>query len=161
MTNSLIKCFLFFGLLLFGMIIPAAQAEGDPVAGVEVYSLNCAPCHGDNMEGGIGPALKDNAFVADSDETALIQAVADGREDNGMPAFRDQLSEQELQDAVALMKNPSALASRSSGGLKIKEPEIDTGDILPGLKNSFLFVYAWAMVATVALMAWIKHKGEL
>jgi cytochrome c553 len=161
MVNSLMKGFLFFGLLMLGMIIPAVQAEGDPSAGVEVYILNCAPCHGDNMEGNIGPALKDNSFVADSDETALIQAIADGREENGMPAFKDQLSEQEIQDAVALMKNPSALASRSSSGLKIKEPEIDIGDILPGLKNSFLFVYAWAMVATVALMVWIKHKGEL
>lgn len=147
-------------LLLLGLLTPTVLAEGDPTAGVQVYKSNCAQCHGPNMEGGIGLPLKGSTFVADSDEAALKQMVAEGREDKGMPAFKDQLSEQEILDVAALLKNPEALAAAQDVlGTDILEPEVNTDDIFPELKKTFLFVFAWTAVAMVALLAWIKNRG--
>ncbi|MFQ5800610.1 MAG: c-type cytochrome [Candidatus Hydrothermarchaeales archaeon] len=159
MMSKLMKGFLLFGVLISSILMSPVQAEGDPNAGVQIFKSNCAPCHGANMEGGIGPSLKDSSFVANSEEALLIQAVADGREDNGMPAFKDQLSEQEVQDVVALLKNPDVMAAQSTVVVNIQEPEVTTEDIFPGLKKSFLFIYVWTAIAIVALLAWIKHRS--
>jgi mono/diheme cytochrome c family protein len=37
---------------------PASSTAGDPVHGHQVYSANCAACHGANAQGGVGPALR-------------------------------------------------------------------------------------------------------
>ncbi len=146
-----------FAVLFVLILSTSVQAQGDPVSGAMLFRANCAACHGDQMEGGIGPALNTNEITT-AEEAALQQKVVVGIEANGMPAFKDQLSEQEILDVVALLKNPSALASLGPPGLKIKEPEINTGDILPGILKSFVFIFIWTGVAMIALLAWIKNR---
>lgn len=149
--------YLLIMLAMFTLVTQSASAQGDANNGAQVFKNNCAACHGDQMEGGIGPALN-REEITNSEENVLIETVTNGRETGGMPSFRDQLSEQEIQDAVALLKNPSALASLGGGGLTIVEPEISTEDILPNLMKSFLFVFLWTGVALIALLVWIKNK---
>jgi mono/diheme cytochrome c family protein len=160
MCKALIKGLLILAFALSGVLTPAVHGEGDPKAGVQIYKSNCAACHGANMEGSIAPPLKDNAFVADSEESVIVNTIANGREEKGMPAFKDQLTEQQLADVVALLKNPSEMTSaQSTVVIEVFEPEITTEDILPGLKRSFLFVYLWTLVAMIALLVWIKHRS--
>ena len=68
---------------------------GDPEAGAEVFAENCAGCHGVNGLGGSGgPSL---AGVTDL-ERIRAQVVNGG---GGMPAFRGQLTQQQINDVSA------------------------------------------------------------
>jgi cytochrome c553 len=146
----------FILVALITLLIPIVTAQGDATDGVQIYKDYCAACHGPDMGGGIGTALKGNSVISESDEPALVQIVNDGRETNGMPPFKEQLTEQEILDVVALLKDPNPLLK--SVGLSIKEPNITTDDILPSLMKSFAFIFSWTLVAMVGLLAWIKHS---
>ncbi|MCF6178927.1 MAG: cbb3-type cytochrome c oxidase subunit II [Geopsychrobacter sp.] len=52
-------------------------------AGQKLFANNCAPCHGDQLEGGIGPELTD----LDMDDDDLYETIHNGISDGGMPAF--------------------------------------------------------------------------
>ncbi len=158
MESKLVISFIISIMFLLGGLIPHALAEGDPNMGVDVYKANCASCHGASMEGSIGPALIDNSFVSGSDEAALVGLVVDGRAVNGMPAFKDQLSEQEILGVSAVMKNPDVLLSQNAISLDISRPDTSTDDIFPSLVKSFIFIFLWTGVAMVALLAWINHS---
>lgn len=49
----------------------------------DLYKENCAACHGDHMEGVIGPKL----VGADYDDEILFQIIYTGIADGGMPSF--------------------------------------------------------------------------
>jgi len=66
--------------------------DGDPVAGEQAYRANgCAACHGENAEGGIGPAM-----AGMNELEALQQRFGGGASHNG-----STLSEQEIEDVAA------------------------------------------------------------
>ena len=66
----------------------------DLANGATVYDTNCALCHGDNGEGidGLGSDIRN-----ETDQAAVIDVVLNGNDD-GMTAFRDFLTEQEIAD---------------------------------------------------------------
>jgi mono/diheme cytochrome c family protein len=73
--------------------------EGDAEAGAEVFASNgCASCHTlakANASGQVGPNLDE---ASPSFETAYT-TITNGR--GGMPAFGDQLSDQQIADVAA------------------------------------------------------------
>jgi alcohol dehydrogenase (cytochrome c) len=74
---------------------PEDSGEGDAAAGEDVFTQNCSGCHGVNGLGGNG-----GPTLAQANE--LEQVVAQVRNGgNGMPAFRDSLSGQEINDVAA------------------------------------------------------------
>lgn len=76
-----------------------AGGEGDPEAGAEVFaSAGCGGCHAFDeagSSGNIGPDLDDSA---PSFEEAVEQVRNGG---NGMPSFKDQLTDQQIRDVAA------------------------------------------------------------
>jgi mono/diheme cytochrome c family protein len=75
----------------------AGASGGGP--GAELYSANCARCHGSDGGGGIGPQLSDGQVVDEfPDVVDEIDVVTDGR--GSMPAFGDRLSSTEIDDVV-------------------------------------------------------------
>jgi len=79
---------------------PTAPAQGDPVAGKEVFlgTSGCAGCHtlaDAGSTGTIGPNLDDLKPPYD----AVVSQVTNGG--GGMPAFGDSLSEEQIQDVAA------------------------------------------------------------
>ncbi|MEX0674464.1 MAG: cytochrome c [Gaiellaceae bacterium] len=84
---------------------PAAETqpgvEGDPAAGENVFaSQACGSCHtlqAAGSSGTIGPNLDDLAPGYD----AIVRQVTNGG--GGMPAFGDQLSEEQIQDVAAFV----------------------------------------------------------
>jgi mono/diheme cytochrome c family protein len=72
---------------------------GDPAKGRDVFSGNCQACHGADGGGGSGPALAGEDEFTDAG--VVVDQVRDGG--GGMPAFGDQLSEQELADVSAFV----------------------------------------------------------
>ena len=103
-----------WGFLYLG-IFGERGAEARTVSGAQVYSSNCASCHGASGEGGVGPALEDGAAVQTfPDEAAHIDWVKTGSQPvagepygatgkiatGGMPGFEGSLSEEEIQAVV-------------------------------------------------------------
>ncbi|MBO2946056.1 cytochrome c [Paenibacillus sp. F411] len=68
----------------------AADAEA-------VLKSSCITCHGDQLQGGAGPAL--NQVGAKLDAEALFTVISKGRPP-GMPAFKDSLSEEEIANVA-------------------------------------------------------------
>jgi mono/diheme cytochrome c family protein len=67
--------------------------------GYDVYVSNCARCHGQEGEGGPGPALAGRVTTDFPDAKDEIAVVRDGRD--GMPSFAGDLSPAETEDVVA------------------------------------------------------------
>jgi cytochrome c oxidase cbb3-type subunit III len=101
----------FKGNVLQGLNAPPYKAEktGDPVRGRQIYSTNCAGCHG-APEGPPGPkgSILDPSFLAlISDQTVRTTAIT-GRPDLGMPDWRNQMpghpmTDQDVTDTVAFV----------------------------------------------------------
>jgi alcohol dehydrogenase (cytochrome c) len=70
---------------------------GDAAAGKTVFSDNCAGCHGALGTGGNGgPDL--TAIPSAKDKATVVKQVTNGG--GGMPAFKGQLTEQQIQDVA-------------------------------------------------------------
>jgi mono/diheme cytochrome c family protein len=68
--------------------------------GYDVYLANCARCHGQDGQGGVGPELAGGAVVqAFPDPADEIRLVEDG--EGVMPSFKGDLSRAQIEDVVA------------------------------------------------------------
>ena len=104
---------------------------GDAVLGAQLYAKNCASCHGANGEGGSGTALGNPVMLGLTPDAFLRHAIAEGRDGTPMPAFKDKLSDAELDGLTAFLR------SRSSGWKQEKPvlatpPPLDRIVINPG-----------------------------
>lgn len=66
--------------------------------GAVVFEENCVACHEVGGKGDIGPNLTDNHWLnlKDTTPTAYFNFIRDGNEDNGMPAWGETISKDEL-----------------------------------------------------------------
>jgi predicted lipoprotein with Yx(FWY)xxD motif/cytochrome c5 len=71
--------------------------------GEQVFSNICATCHGAEGQGNIGPRFDGNSRLARSN--FVINMVLNGFPDHGMPAFRDQLSDQQIAGVATFIRN--------------------------------------------------------
>ena len=83
--------------------VAAAQSEGDPERGGQLYVENCAMCHGVGGTGRIGANLED--FPGIQIEATMAQTIAEGVEGSVMPAWSQgsggPLFDQDIDDIVA------------------------------------------------------------
>jgi mono/diheme cytochrome c family protein len=81
-------------------------ASGDAANGEQVFaSAGCGSCHTfskANSSGNVGPNLDDLAPAFDT----VVRQVTNGG--GAMPAFKDQLSEQEIRDVAAFVSGSSS-----------------------------------------------------
>jgi len=92
--------------LVFVIALFANQPSGGGAAnaaksgpGYDVYVSNCARCHGQEGQGGIGPQLAGQVTTDFPDAKDEVAFVRDGRD--GMPSFVGDLSPAEIEDVVA------------------------------------------------------------
>jgi cytochrome c oxidase cbb3-type subunit 3 len=69
--------------------------------GQEVFTKNCAACHGADGGGVIGPNLTDNAWIHGGTPTAIHNTLVVGVLAKGMPAWERLLKPEELDHVVA------------------------------------------------------------
>jgi mono/diheme cytochrome c family protein len=105
---------------------PTTPAD-DLAMGRELYNKNCSNCHKETGEGGPtvvdGRKIKPDNLTDDrrkklSDEKYL-QTMVEGVEDEGMPSFKDKLSEAQMREIVryirvALQKQESPAANSAN-----------------------------------------------
>lgn len=82
---------------------------GDISLGANIYAESCASCHGDKGEGVTAPALGNPMLLATATDHFLRYAIAEGRDGTPMIAFKDSLSDDELDAVTAFLR------SRASG----------------------------------------------
>jgi glucose/arabinose dehydrogenase len=88
---------------LIAMAIPAIMSVNrDPVT--PMYTENCAVCHGKNLEGAAqGPALVGSPLVHGETVAALIQSIARGFPERGMPAWSRTMDETGIKTMAILV----------------------------------------------------------
>jgi mono/diheme cytochrome c family protein len=78
-------------------------ADGVVSRGEEIFVAHCTACHGaSGQAGSVGPALAESALVGGPPEQ-VINVVLHGR--NLMPAFADQLSDEDIAAVVSYVRN--------------------------------------------------------
>ena len=101
-------CVLVAGALRLTVPSAFAAGKGDPAKGKEVFE-QCAVCHNpDSDEKKMGPGLKglfkkDKLANGKKPTEANIRAKVD-EGGNGMPSYKDMLSDQEKDDLIAYLK---------------------------------------------------------
>lgn len=81
-----------------------SSRRGDPRHGRSLYLGNCAGCHGDRGQGGIGNALNAATFLALASDELLARTIVEGRPGTAMPSWR-RLSEGEVSDLLAYVRS--------------------------------------------------------
>lgn len=74
-------------------------------SGKQVFITNCAPCHKDLGQGGIGPNLTDEYWLNGGDIKDIFKAVKYGFPDKGMIAWESLLSPQQMSDVASFIKS--------------------------------------------------------
>ena len=94
--------------------MPAVWAKGDPNFGSQLYSSNCAGCHGKIGEGIEGPALGNKMFLTAATDTYLFETISRGRRGTVMQGFnspssvRRQLTREEIEAIIVFIRTLGA-----------------------------------------------------
>lgn len=97
-TPKLLKTFfsLFFLYLLFSY---SASASVD-----SLYKTNCASCHGNKMQGGLGESLVDNKWLHGESDEQIFNVIKNGVANTDMMAWGNSLSAQEIRSLVIYIR---------------------------------------------------------
>lgn len=101
-----------------------ASLTSDPAtlsAGKEVFTLRCAPCHGENAEGRVGPSLKDEEWLYGGDAKAVLTSIREGRP-KGMPKWKTELGSEDIQSVTAYVLSLSEGSAPEASPTPAAEP---------------------------------------
>lgn len=74
--------------------------------GQEVFKAKCVACHGDNGQGVIGPNLTDDFWINGQGRVEdMVQVVANGVPEKGMPPWGPVLTAHEARDVVVFVRS--------------------------------------------------------
>jgi high-affinity iron transporter len=93
-------------------VAPAATVD-ELAAGRKLYADNCTICHKEDGTGGkvtvegktIDPASLASESMKKKSDEKLTRQISAGVPDEGMPAFKDKLSEAQLKDVVNYVRH--------------------------------------------------------
>lgn len=89
--------------------------------GKRLYSwFNCAGCHGTLGGGGIGPPLRDEAWIYGSDPADVFQSIAQGRP-KGMPTFGHMIPDEQIWMLVSYVHSLGGGGPEAGGGTDMGE----------------------------------------
>lgn len=101
------------------------KGEQALLTGGVLFKEKCAMCHGENLEGKIGPNLTDNYWSAgDGSRVAVVQTISKGSAAKGMPAWEAMLKPNEIKSVAAFVyskigSNPAN--PKKPDGIEIKK----------------------------------------
>jgi mono/diheme cytochrome c family protein len=75
-----------------------AKYGASKAPGATIFAANCATCHGNAGQGGVGPVLAGKVVTDFPDEADQIKVVTNGR--GGMPAFGGDLTDEQIAQVV-------------------------------------------------------------
>ena len=128
---------ILLGALAISMPVQADASRPAP----QTYAESCAACHGEQLEGGKGPALSSAARKPGSDDGRLARLIRDGSADAGMPAFGDVLNAAEIRALVVLIREAAwsaALSPASASSGPVLDSALAAGEVHQTELHSFL-----------------------
>lgn len=105
---------------------PEIETSSVAVAGAEVYLDLCAQCHGQQGEGGIGPALRAAQFQENNSDEQIFDSISLGHPATPMIAWGEILTSDQIWELVEVIRGLSA-----SGAEEPDEPPTFVDDVLP------------------------------
>lgn len=100
---------IFFLMTLFGvyqMLMSKTQTTLTTVVnGQKSYAENCAVCHGDKGQGGIGLPLNAKKLSTQLSDKYLISTIKQGRQGRVMPAFMNKLDNTQIDEIIAYLRS--------------------------------------------------------
>lgn len=92
--------------------------------GAVVYEENCLSCHEEKGKGDIGPNLTDEYWMhAKGTPSTIYEVILNGREDKGMPTWKEDLTKDEILQVVKYLmaiKNTNIPDGKEKQGILIK-----------------------------------------
>jgi len=86
----------------------SGPVDGDVQLGEQTFKNQCTECHGEQGEGGTGPAIGNPAMLSLTSDAFLKYAIENGREGTEMQSFRDVLSAEEIDGVTAFLRTRAA-----------------------------------------------------
>ncbi len=118
--------------------IQFAMSDAAVTSGEAVYQQNCFPCHGVNLEGGIGPAFDDDEWIHGGTADDVLRIIREGVLTKGMVAWEGILSPEQINDVTAYIvaRNMDATGRTldsylASSGMDAEPAEADTVTVAP------------------------------
>lgn len=87
-------------LLLASVACVGRPPEG--ATGEEIYMQVCSNCHGEDLSGGLGPALGPGSISAEQPDDYLHMTILNGL--GRMPSFRSSLDEEQVERLIAFLR---------------------------------------------------------
>jgi len=84
------------------------SVSGDIALGEQTFNQQCTKCHGEQGEGGVGPAIGNPAMLSLTTDAFLKYAIENGRDGTEMPPFQDQLSAEQIDGITAFLRTRAA-----------------------------------------------------
>ncbi len=81
--------------------IQFAMSDQAVTAGEAVYANTCFPCHGLNLEGGIGPSFIDAEWIHGGQAEDIVRTIREGVPTAGMVAWGGILTPEQINDVAA------------------------------------------------------------
>ena len=93
-------------LLVSQAPLVTAQAQNRIASGdiQELYSRECASCHGQTGEGGLGGSLVDDQWRIGASDEDIARAIREGAPELGMPAYGETLGEKQIRSLVVYIR---------------------------------------------------------
>ena len=98
-------------------------------AGASRFTRSCAPCHGEQAQGLIGPNLTDDRWIHGGAVEQIFQTVAKGWPAKGMPPWGRALRPEELAAVVSYVRS---LQGSNPPNPRAPEGEPFAAEALPG-----------------------------
>ena len=99
--------------------------EGDLVTGKELYGVNCAPCHGQQGGGTVGPNLTDKYWIHGGSVNEIFSTIKYGVPAKGMIPWESQLTPKQMQQLASYI---ITLEGTAPEGAKDPEGELYVRD---------------------------------
>lgn len=78
--------------------------QNNILAGAQVYQGKCAVCHGNDLQGVIGPNLVDSFWIhTQGTKAGLVKTIANGVTEKGMPAWKELLKGPEILQVASFI----------------------------------------------------------
>jgi cytochrome c5 len=88
--------------------VASAQQMPAVTDSATLFEINCAVCHGDNLEGAaLGPSLREDLRHGDSN-LDIVASISNGYEAEGMPAWGLTLTEAQVRNLALLITETRA-----------------------------------------------------
>lgn len=93
---------LLMAALLLGVLSACVGRPAEDATGEDIYLQLCANCHGDSLQGAVGPSLGSGSNAASQPDEFLRVSISQGR--GRMPSFQSTLTDDQVDRLIGFVR---------------------------------------------------------